>query len=373
MKKTNPKQDQQSHTTQCFANLHMTPEEHGYWNLFRSLAHATGLLEFSSEKIADFFWKPTAEEQAAIDAAESAKPKMLGWKFGDKRRRRPTRDVEPKEVGEDRPGMIRKTLEKRGWLKCTRPANTVRGADGKFLSAQYAVLSHEEWAEEHPDVCAKRLALNIVPAPKKKETGVTVGKKNRPWTCPPCVHDPTRLTPDMTETPCVDVSAACTRPHSITDVLLGQDSFTLTRTNRLKNSRVDTTPHGDASRDPFVPPGITIERAKAFITDNGFADDLRCTRCHGWGGFEDQSATCQRSGDDDIPCGGTGMTAAQWLDTVKEQWNERRRVLKDLFERFDEAMVDSDAMVVFYEGLSASAKALILDRYPEHRAMLEGK
>src|SRR5271156_6389240 len=122
-----PQQDTQPDPTKCYANLHMTPEEYGYWNLFRMLSHATGRLTFGAEQIMSLFWKPTAEEKAAL------KPKAP-WKRGDVRVHKT--EAGTHVVGKDRPGLIRKALEARGWLKCTRPANTIRTM-GKFLPPEY--------------------------------------------------------------------------------------------------------------------------------------------------------------------------------------------------------------------------------------------
>lgn len=278
-----PQQASQPDPTQCYANHHMTPEEYGYWNLFRSLSHATERLEFGAEQIKDSFWKPTTEEQAAADA----KPKAATWKPGDKSKRR--QELEPKVVGEDRPGLIRKALEKRGWLKCTRPANTERMPDGKFAPPEYEVLSHEQWAKKHPGACKKRLALNAVEKPKK-ETGVTVGKKNRPYTYPRGVHAYGRRNEfeqvkpcDIKETPSVGVSTGGTRLPSVIDVPMNHDSCCVTGIQGLKDSRSVTPTDGvinfTQSAPPEGPPQVVYDPTfdGSVMDDNG---PFFCWRCN---------------------------------------------------------------------------------------------
>jgi hypothetical protein len=350
----------QPNPTQCYANLHLTPEEYGYWNLFRMLSHKTGRLEFGGRHVIKYFDRE-----------------------------------EGRATGVNKPGAIRQSLVALGWLKCTREANTVRMLNGQYAPPQYEVLSHEQWAAEHPGACAKRLALNVE-KPKPETPSIIFGKKNA---ARPYVQGDT-ITGDAARPSVQGTHVRAGRNHleQVKPPALDQQTDSTLHDHGCKASPSvhisdknhspffsDTGLHDYTSKDsaarmpvqgddPYARPGMSVERAKDFIANMDFADDLFCTRCNGWGGFMDQTGTCQRSGDDNISCGGTGLTAAQWLDTIKEQWVAYRKVLQDLFEKFEAAVhTDKDSMVAFYNELCPSAKALILDRYPEHEGTLKGE
>jgi hypothetical protein len=88
----------------CFANCHMTPEQFGFWNLCRSLSYPFNYnLVFDGRTIASYF---------------EGTGKNTAYRLANK-------------------------LCKMGWLVCTKKSK--RGKDGLWDSAEYQVLSHEEW------------------------------------------------------------------------------------------------------------------------------------------------------------------------------------------------------------------------------------
>jgi hypothetical protein len=106
-------QDPQSNTPNlpCFANNHMSPEEFGFWNICRSLSHDSGVLY--------------------------AEAKMLKACFS--------------KMGHNRPYRLCKTLQAAGWFKLLKAPT--RRPNGTQSSAEYRVLSHDEWAKEYPGKC----------------------------------------------------------------------------------------------------------------------------------------------------------------------------------------------------------------------------
>jgi hypothetical protein len=143
-----PEKQTEKPGTKCHANLHMTPEEFAYWEVWRSLTfHTDHLLEFSS-KDASFLFDATRPQ------------------------------------GVNRPGAIRRALMERGWMKETR-APFQDKVSGQFLPPQYYVLSHEEWAAAHPEGCEMaaqalvELHAGRGKGPKKTSTGVIVGGRSR--------------------------------------------------------------------------------------------------------------------------------------------------------------------------------------------------
>ncbi|HZQ90372.1 MAG TPA: hypothetical protein VFA60_01110 [Terriglobales bacterium] len=98
-------------TTKCFAHYHMTAKEYGFWDVCRSLSHETGILYFNGRGIASRF--KGMQKTTAYELADS--------------------------------------LSQSGWFKLLK--DSARRSDGMFSPRQYQVLSHAEWAAEHPDQC----------------------------------------------------------------------------------------------------------------------------------------------------------------------------------------------------------------------------
>jgi hypothetical protein len=92
----------------CYANIHLTPAEFGFWEVCRSLTY-----KFNYHLIFD-----------GRDMAENF----------DK-------------TGKDVAYRLAKKLCKKGWFVCTQKAK--RGKGEKYVSAEYNVLSHDEWAKKH--------------------------------------------------------------------------------------------------------------------------------------------------------------------------------------------------------------------------------
>jgi len=97
--------------TKCFTNYHLTPAEFGLWEICRSLSHQTGILYFNGPGIAARF----------------------------------------KDTGKNTIYNIAAALTQKGWLRLLK--DSVRRRDGMFSPRQYRVLTHEEWATEHPNQC----------------------------------------------------------------------------------------------------------------------------------------------------------------------------------------------------------------------------
>ena len=89
----------------------MSPAEYGIYDVCRSLAHKSGILFFSGRGIAARF----------------------------------------KNVGRNSIYPRAASLTALGWLKVVK--DSYRRADGTFSPRQYRVLSHDEWALEHPNEC----------------------------------------------------------------------------------------------------------------------------------------------------------------------------------------------------------------------------
>lgn len=89
----------------------MTAQQYGFWDVCRALAHQSGTLFFNGPGIAARF---------------QGMHKSTAYNLAD-------------------------ALTAAGWFKLTK--ESTRRRDGTFSPKQYRVLSHEEWAEEHPGVC----------------------------------------------------------------------------------------------------------------------------------------------------------------------------------------------------------------------------
>ncbi len=116
----------------CFANLHMTPAEFGFWEVCRSVTHKWDYhLIFDGRDIAENF----------------------------------------DGIGKDVAYRLTKKLCNKGWFVCTKKPK--QGQGGKYCSAEYKVLSHEEWADKHgtrhcrkprtSPVAEMRMALETAP------------------------------------------------------------------------------------------------------------------------------------------------------------------------------------------------------------------
>lgn len=101
-------------TSQCFAHNHMTAVEYAVWSVCRALSQGNGkgTLYFSGPKIAERF----------------------------------------RSMSKNTPYGVAKSLVESGWFKLLK-APTFR-SNGTFSPTQYTVLSHEEWASEHPGCCS---------------------------------------------------------------------------------------------------------------------------------------------------------------------------------------------------------------------------
>jgi len=95
----------------CYAHFHMTATQYAVWDVCRSLSHENGILYFNAPGIADRF----------------------------------------ESMGKNYPYQIAEELECKGFFKLLKPS--ARRKDGTFTPRQYRVLSHDEWAAEHPGAC----------------------------------------------------------------------------------------------------------------------------------------------------------------------------------------------------------------------------
>ena len=93
----------------CFANCHMTPEEFGFWEVCRSLTYK----KFNCHLIFD--------------------GRNMADNFGD--------------TGKHTAYRLVKSLCKKGWLVCTKKS-IHNGKGGHSTSAEYDVVSHEEWTSK---------------------------------------------------------------------------------------------------------------------------------------------------------------------------------------------------------------------------------
>jgi hypothetical protein len=102
-----------SNTTQirCYPHHHMTAAQYGFWDVCRSLAHKNKILFFNGRSIAERF---------------QGMSKSTAY-------------------------LLAEALTEGGWLKLVK--DSTRRKDGTFSPKQYQVLSHEEWAAEHPEGC----------------------------------------------------------------------------------------------------------------------------------------------------------------------------------------------------------------------------
>jgi hypothetical protein len=98
--------------TKCFANFHMTMEEHRLWDVSRSLSNETGILYFDGRTMAARF----------EDTTKNGIYRVAG------------------------------NLLRKGWYELISPAVRDKRT-GLFLPTQYRVLSHSEWATCHPHMC----------------------------------------------------------------------------------------------------------------------------------------------------------------------------------------------------------------------------
>ena len=98
--------------TKCFANLHMSPEGYGLWDLARSLSFSTGVLYFDGRTVARLF----------------------------------------KDTDKNKIYRIAKELTDGGWFRVLVPRQRNKKT-GLWTATQYAVLSPEQWAEKYPHDC----------------------------------------------------------------------------------------------------------------------------------------------------------------------------------------------------------------------------
>jgi hypothetical protein len=89
----------------------MTAQQYGFWDVCKSLSHQTGILYFNGRSVAARFL---------------GMQKSNAYKLAD-------------------------SLKESGWFKLVKESH--RRRDGTFSPKQYRVLSHDEWAAEHPNQC----------------------------------------------------------------------------------------------------------------------------------------------------------------------------------------------------------------------------
>src|SRR5262245_32282628 len=100
-----------SNPMKCYAHYHMTAQQYGFLDVCRALAHETGILYFNGPGIAARF--QGMHKSTAYNLADS--------------------------------------LLELGFFKLVKESH--RRRDGTFSPKQYRVLSHDEWAAEHPNKC----------------------------------------------------------------------------------------------------------------------------------------------------------------------------------------------------------------------------
>ena len=118
---------QEQDNEQCFAHCHMRASEFGFYELCRALAHKSGTVYFDGRAIAARFGKmskTTAYELAA-------------------------------------------TLTAKGFFKIAKQPGYRK--NGTFSPYYFKVLSHDEWAIEHPGQCSPVLPAGLVVSPVRKE------------------------------------------------------------------------------------------------------------------------------------------------------------------------------------------------------------
>ena len=103
--------------TKCFACHHMTPVEFAVWDFGRSVSHRSGELNFNGRKIAASF--QGLGKSTVYEAATS--------------------------------------LTAKGFFKLVKDT---KRQGGRYTPRQYRVLSHAEWAAEHPGQCGAVAAYN---------------------------------------------------------------------------------------------------------------------------------------------------------------------------------------------------------------------
>ena len=100
-----------SPTTKCYAHYHLSPAEYAVWDVCRALSHDNGILYFSGRNVAARF----------------------------------------KRLGKTGAYNLAASLLESGWFKLLKDSQ--RRRDGTWSPRQYKVLSHTEWAAEHPNSC----------------------------------------------------------------------------------------------------------------------------------------------------------------------------------------------------------------------------
>jgi len=100
--------------SKCFTHCHMTATEYAIWSVCRAMASAqNGVVYFSGPKIAAKF----------------------------------------RSMGKNVPYSTVQSLSAMGWFKKVKESQ--KRANNTFTPTHYRVLTHEEWAAEHPSCCVK--------------------------------------------------------------------------------------------------------------------------------------------------------------------------------------------------------------------------
>lgn len=110
--------------SRCFAHCHLSASEYGFYDVCRSLSHKTGVLYFDGRDIAGRFGSMAPSTAYNLAAR----------------------------------------LVKKGWLVLTKDSQ--RLSSGRFSARHYRVLSHEEWAAEHPRRCRPPVQDSALDAPE---------------------------------------------------------------------------------------------------------------------------------------------------------------------------------------------------------------
>ena len=106
----------------CFAHIHMTAAEYGFWDVARSFAFTNGVLIFDGRKFAQRF----------------------------------------EGMSKDTAYRLAKSLTEKGWFIVKE--ESVKGSNGQQTPCRYIVVDHDKWTATHPDMCGK----GPIPRPKSK-------------------------------------------------------------------------------------------------------------------------------------------------------------------------------------------------------------
>jgi hypothetical protein len=125
----------------CFEHKHMTPTEFALWNLWRALAHPTGLFEFTRSR----------DYALMFDNATG------------------------REIGQNIPTNVFRELQRRGWIK---QVSQSFNSEGRPVY-EYRILTHAEWVKSHPEGCAEVEAVTLARGGDRKVRPMQLRVGNR--------------------------------------------------------------------------------------------------------------------------------------------------------------------------------------------------